>query len=270
MVVGMGAVLAVDRGLLAAGSDSLALLLWLMALALIMIAVAGTIWVGGLVEPSTSLSLPVARLPLFNIPLDIIVPGLLAAGFVVFLQIFESGSLQALIVLLAGISFAGVLWAQVNSRDTSSRYFALAQSALNVIAHLTAFLLFSVIYGLKVRALFSASAVAFVAALLLYELLSRDAAWHEAMHLPVEGRRTTIVLLSLAGGLIAGELTWGLNYWAALSTLVGGAFLLVVFYVIHGIASHYVNRTLTRQVFIEFGVVGTLGLAVIFGSAFLQ
>jgi intracellular septation protein A len=270
MVLGLGSVLALNRGLIAAGGGALTPLLWLIALALVGIAIAGALWVGALAEPGGNLALLAPRLPWVKLSLDIIVPGLLAAGFVVFLQLFESGSLQAVIVLLAGLSFAGVLWAQAHSRDTTNRYFALAQSALNVIAHLTAFLLFSVIYGVKVRALYSATAVGVVCALLLYELLSRDAAWHEAMHLPVEGRRATITLLSMAGGLIAGELTWGLNYWAALSTLVGGAFLLVVFYVIHGIASHYVNHTLTRQVFVEFGLVGALGLAVIFASAFLQ
>jgi MFS family permease len=131
------------------------------------------------------------------------------------------------IAILSVHGIAGVLWAQMHGRNTSDRYFAVAQSAMNIIAHLTAFLLFSVIYGLKVRALYSATAVAIVTALLLLELMSRDAAWHEVLHLPVEGHRSTIVLLALVGGLIAGELTWGLNYWAALSTLVGGAFLLV-------------------------------------------
>ena len=270
LVVGLGLIWAIGRGAAGLGNSPFSLIVYPMGLALVLVAAAGATWVRRVVEPQGNLVLPEIRLPFVKIPLDIIVPSLLAAGFVVFLQLFESGSLQGVIVLAAGCAFAGVLWAQVFGRDASSKYFAAAQSALNIISHLTAFLLFSVIYGLKVRAIVSASAVAVVTALLLFELLSRDASWHQAMKLPVEGRRTTLGLLALAGGAVAGQLTWGLNYWAALPTLIGGAFLLLVFYVIHGIAVHYVDHKLTRQVFVEFGTVGAIGMAVIFGSAFIQ
>jgi hypothetical protein len=130
-------------------------------------------------------------------------------------------------------------------------------------------LLFTTIYGLKVRSLYSATATGIVAFLLVYELLSRDTAWHKAMNKPVEGRRSTVALLSLVAGLIVGELTWGLNYWAALTTLIGGAFLLVVFYVTYGVLSHYVDHTLDRRMLVEFGVVASVGILAIFGSAFL-
>jgi intracellular septation protein A len=51
--------------------------------------------------------------------------------------------------------------------------------------------------------------------------------------------------------------------------VVGGAMLLVLFYVAHGLLAHYVDRTLTRQVTVEFGVVGALATLVVFASAFL-
>jgi hypothetical protein len=178
--------------------------------------------------------------------------------------------MQAILVGGAGLAFAGVFWAQIRGADTADRYFGLAQSVLNIISHLTAFLLFSAIYGLKVRALISAPAVGIVTALLIYEMLSRDAAWHRAMRLPVEGRRTTLVLLAIAAGVVASEITWGLNYWAALPTLVGGAFLLVVFYVINGLVSHYVDHKLNREVLVEFGVVAAISLLVVVVSAFFQ
>ena len=69
--------------------------------------------------------------------------------------------------------------------------------------------------------------------------------------------------------LLVGELTWALNYWAALTTLVGGAFLLVTFYVIFGVLSHYVDRSLTRRMMLEFGVVGAVAIIAVFTSAFL-
>ena len=269
LTVGLGLVLVLERGLADTGTGQNGALILLLALALVFVAAAGARWVGANAA-ATGSQVALARLPLLQIPLDVVVPGLLAGAAVVFLQFFDSGLIQGLVTLLVGAAFAGVFWAQEHSRDTGDAYFALAQTSLNLISHLAGFLLFSVLYGLKIRSLASATAVGIVTALLLFEMLSRDAAWHEAMGLPVEGRRTTLGLLATCGGIVAAELTWGLNYWAALSTLVGGAFLLVVFYVLHGLASNYVDRKLNRQVLLEFGVVGTLGLAAVFASAFFS
>jgi hypothetical protein len=241
-----------------------------MGLATMLVAAVGALWVRTTPEaPSNGATLNV-RLPLVPLPAEVAVPSLLAAASFAFIQLFDSVLLQGVVLLVVAGGIAGVYWAQVHSRHKEDAYFALAQATLNVGSHLTAFLLFSVIYGAKVRSLFSASAAGLVAALLLFEMLSRDAAWHRALSLPVEGRRTTLGLLSLVGGLLVAEQMWGLNYWAALSTLVGGAFLFVVFYIIHGLASHYVDRNLNRQLLVEYGVVGAVGLVVVFASAFFS
>ena len=273
LLIGLSLTLAVSRGVVGAGAES-PMLVWLLSATLIVLAGAGARWLRPDPNPPseghTSAMLPDATFPVVPMPLSVIVPGLMAAGFIIFLQLFENGVLQVLILLLAGAAFAAVYWAQAHSSDPRGRYFVLAHSALNVLSHLTAFLLFSAIYGLKLRSLFSATSVGVITALLIYEMLSRDAAWHRALGLPVEGRRTTLALLSLVAGVVAAEITWGLNYWAALTTLVGGAFLLVVFYVIYGLASHHVDQKLTRQTLIEFGAVGMLGIAAIFASAFLE
>ncbi|HYP40193.1 MAG TPA: hypothetical protein VEX13_07510 [Chloroflexia bacterium] len=270
LAIGLGMTLAISRGLLGRDLDQPATLLWVLAFTLVLVAGAGALWLRHSTQAATSTTLPGSNLPIVPVPLEVIVPATLVVGFVIFLQLFEDGIMQAAVVGLAGLSFAGVFWAQVRGADTSDRYFGLAQSVLNIISHLTAFLLFSAIYGLKVRALLSAPAVGIVTSLLIYEMLSRDATWHQALSLPAEGRRTTLVLLSLAAGVVASQITWGLNYWAALPTLIGGAFLLVVFYVMYGIASHYVDHTLSRQVVVEFSMVAALGLVVVFLSAFTQ
>jgi len=67
-----------------------------------------------------------------------------------------------------------------------------------------------------------------------------------------------------------GEVMWGLNYWAALTTLVGGAFLLVVFYILAGLLTHYVDRDLGRGVVIELTSVGVVSILLVFLSAFLN
>ena len=270
LLVGLGLTLAVSRGALLGNQEQGTLLVWFMAAILVFMAGAGARWLRRGVSPSPLTAMPDVRLPLLPIPLDVIVPGALAAGFVLFLQFFESGVAQALIVVLGGLAFAALFWAQAHSLDTRDRFFGLAQSMLNLITYLTAFLFFCVVYGLKQRAIISASAVGVVAALLIYELLARDAAWHEAMNLPVEGRRRTLLILALVSGLVLAEVMWGLNYWAALTTLIGGAFLLVVFYVTSGLTLHYVDRSLTRSVVWEFAAVGALGVLAVFASAFFS
>ncbi|MEO6458276.1 MAG: hypothetical protein ABIO92_08400 [Chloroflexia bacterium] len=269
LFVGLGLTLAVTRGVLGSENEGLGILVWLLTLLLTVIAGIGAFWLRSGIPIAGSTTLSQSYLPFVRVPLIIVVPTVLVVGFVIFLRLFDSGVLQAVVLTLAALSFASVFWAQAHSVNWRDRYFGLAQAVLNLLSHLAAFLFFSVIYGLKVRALYSATAVGIVTCLLMYEMLSRDATWHRAMGLPVEGRRTTLALLSIAAGLVAGEITWGLNYWAALSTLVGGAFLLLVFYVIYGVVSHYVERTVTPSIFVEFGAVAALGVGVILASAFL-
>jgi hypothetical protein len=250
-------------------AGSLAVLPWLMTVALMVVAGAGALWLhAGLPVPEAG-AVPRASLPLIRLPIEVVVPSLLAGGFIVFLQLFDNGVAQGVIIGLAAVAFGGVYWAQAHMLDTHDPYFGLAQTLFNVMSHLCAFLLFSTVYGFKTRALLSATTVGVITFLLIYELLSRDAAWHRAMGLPVEGRRSTIVLLSLVAGIVTSQLTWGLNYWAALTTLVGGAFLLVVFYVVHGLMASYVDQKLSRETLLEFGVVAAVAVVAVFASAFV-
>ncbi len=270
LLIGLGLTLAISRGALGVSSSN-ALLLWSMTLALVVVAASGSVWLRSAQLGTASQSSgdtahgPTSRLAL---PSEAIMPALLVGGFTLFIQLFDNGVLQTLIIVLAALSFGAVYWAQVHSMNIGDRFFSVSQAILSIISHLCAFLLFATIYGLKMRSLISATAVAVATFLLVYELLSRDVAWHRALSLPVEGRRLTVSMLSLVSGLVLGELTWGLNYWAALTTLVGGAFLLVAFYVITGLIVHYVDHKLNRQAILEFGLVGLVGLVAVFASAF--
>jgi hypothetical protein len=239
--------------------------------ALLLIASTGSLWVtqGARTRTGAGEALPATRLWFLPVPLDAVLPGLTALGFVLFVQLFEGGAAQIGVLVLAAATFGGLFWAEAHAQHTLDAYFGLAQTVLNIAAHVCAFLLFSTIYALKLRSLYSSTATGLVTFMLVFELLSRDAAWHTALKQPVQGRKSTISLLSLVAALLVGELTWALNYWAALTTLVGGAFLLVTFYVIVGILSHYVDRSLTRRMMLEFGVVGAVALFAVFTSAFL-
>jgi hypothetical protein len=274
LLIGLGLVLAISRGALRLSGNASAGLLWSMTVALSIAAAAGHLWLrAGMVPASeggpASGDDRIARLAVRFLPLGAVLPALLVAGATLFVQIFENGIVQTMIIASAAISLGAIYWAQVHAVDIQDRYFGLAQAILNVSSHLCAFLLFATIYGLKTRALISATAVGLATLLLMLELLSRAVAWHITVQSGAVSKRSTIVLLSLAAGLVMTELTWGLNYWAALTTLVGGAFLLVAFYVVYGLTSHYLERNMSRQTALEYGLVGLAGIAAVFVSAFL-
>ncbi|HST05016.1 MAG TPA: hypothetical protein VLQ48_09795 [Chloroflexia bacterium] len=271
LVVGLALMLAVTGGganTNGAGSNTVSL--WIMTVALFLIAATGALWItqGVRAAGTSEGSLPATYLWFLPVPLETVLPGLTTVGFVLFVQLFEGGVSQVAVLVLAALTLGSLYWAQSHALNTSDTYFGLAQTVLNVAAHICAFLLFSTIYALKLRSLYSSTSAGIVTFLLIFELLSRDAAWHKALKQPVAGRRSTIALLSGVSAVLVGELMWGLNYWAALTTLVGGAFLLVAFYVIFGLMSHYVDRSLNRRMMLEFGVVGAVAIVAVFASAF--
>lgn len=280
LMIGLGLALAISRGAIASAANSNGSVLWTLTFALVVVAAGGSAWLrsgasviqvadNGLASVTAS-PRPMRRpAPGFSFPSEAVVPALLVGGFTLFVQFFESGMIQTLILVLAALSFASVYWAQLHVIDIRDRYFGVAQAILNVLAHLCAFLLFATIYGLKTRSIISGSAVAVVTALILYELLLRDAAWHHSLGQNRVVRLSAIRLMAAACGVVLGELTWGLNYWAALTTLLGGAFLLVVFYVAHGLISHYLDGALTKQTIVEFGTVAIAATLAIFSSAFI-
>ncbi|HEX8599781.1 MAG TPA: hypothetical protein VF952_14865 [Chloroflexia bacterium] len=268
LTIGLAILAALQRGDLAT-PGGVTQVNWALGAALVIVASGGSIWLRARPRFPTKTLLAPEYLPFLPVPVHALLPALLLVGYAIFMQLFTGSWFEVVVIGLAWVSFVGVYWALAHSADTSDRYFGLAQTALNVCAHLTAFLLYSTIYGLKVRALYSATAVALVTTLLVYEMLARDASWHRALGRPVEGRRSTQVILSAAAGLVLGQLTWGLNYWAALTTLVGGACLLLALYATYGVVSAYVDQRLNRGTLLEYGGVGALGLLAIFGSAFL-
>ncbi len=266
LTVGLAILAALQRGDVATPGGSQ--VNWALGAALVMVAAGGSVWLRSRPRPASKTLLAADHLPLLRVPVHALLPALLLVGYAIFMQLFSGSWFEVVVIGLAWLSFIVVYWALSHTADTADRYFGLAQTALNICAHLTAFLLYSTLYGLKVRALYSATAVGLITALLVYEMLRRDTSWHQALGRPVEGRRSTQVILSVASGLVLGQLTWGLNYWAALTTLVGGACLLLALYATYGIVSAYVDQRLTRSTLVEYGGVGAVGLLAVFASAF--
>jgi hypothetical protein len=124
------------------------------------------------------------------------------------------------------------------------------------LIHLTAVILFTLIYDARIRSLLSATAVLIAASLLATRLF-----W---MHQIGLGRAFKY---GGVAGLVLGQMTWGLNYWR-LSGLQGGLFLLLVFYVVVGLVLQYLQGQFDddrhgRRVLLEYGAVAIVILSLI-------
>jgi hypothetical protein len=130
-----------------------------------------------------------------------------------------------------------------------------ARLALQTITLMLAFSLFSATYYARLRFLYSGPLIALIGALLAYALFQ----WTPP--------RRGLLLLSGLVGLTLAEATWSLNYWAT-SFLLGGALLLVIFYVATGLLQSHLESTLSKRVFWEYGLLGGGLLAAVVIATF--
>ncbi|MBU0495670.1 MAG: hypothetical protein KKA73_08245 [Chloroflexi bacterium] len=180
-----------------------------------------------------------------------ILPGFLLVGATFFLN-----QMPDLLSGLAGLAVTGLLLAAViiaeyHTIDPDDRLSGLARLALNLTVYLVAFLVLTTIYSAKSRSLVSASTIVLVSTLLAVELLRGT-----------EQGALRTWFYALICGLIIGEVTWALNYWAV-GQLVGGVLLLLMFYMLTGVCQQYLARRLSRRVVLEFAFTSTVGLVLI-------
>lgn len=134
------------------------------------------------------------------------------------------------------------------------RFYQHGRFVSNLIFYLMIYVLFAMIYQTKLRGLITATSASGIALLGGLELLRSGP----------EGRRMNRKLAGLAalGGLIVGELAWVLGYWPV-GGLVGGALLLLSFYVVVGLLQGIRDGSFGRSMLLEYGAVGVAGLLAI-------
>jgi hypothetical protein len=152
---------------------------------------------------------------------------------------------------LVGIGISLIISAEYIAVSPGARGYPLARLALNVLAYLLAFVLFTVVYHTRTRSLVTATLTLLTATLLALDLLSVA---------DVPFRR--VVLFAGIVGLIIGESTWALNYWQ-ISAWTGGLFLLLIFYVTANVAHQYLLERLNASVLVEFATVAVAVLIII-------
>jgi len=230
---------------------------WLLIASLVVIASTGAdVFIRAHPQMQTR-SLPTVNLGIARVelaPSFWVLPSFAILASFAFFRLF-SASLETLAFVLALIAAGGFLFgtlvAQHYSLDRRANVRQGARLALQAMALLLAFGVFSAIYYARMRTLYSATLVGASATLLAYASLSQTSA-------------RNLFVLSLLVGLTLAEATWALNYWAA-SFLIGGALLLALFYIITGLLQGYLEGTLTRRVIWEYGLLGSgMLLAVIY------
>lgn len=184
-----------------------------------------------------------------------ILPGVVAGLSAYVLAGLPAWPVWAGMLLVVGVGISLVVSAEYNAISPDAPRYPTARLALNMLAYLLAFVLFTIIYHTRTRSLVTATLTMLSAALLALDLLS-------VADVPI-GR-----MFPFAGavGVIVGESTWAVNYWQ-ISAWVGGVFLLLIFYVAINVAHQYLLERLRLSILVEFAVVIAVVLTIILLNA---
>jgi hypothetical protein len=217
---------------------------WLIALLLAALTAAG---VNAIVRQHPRVHLADTRyiFILWILPATIVVTATLLLSFV---DVRAYGVYALLLVGFTGALLVAAILGQYVTIDLNDRAYNAARLSVNLIVYFVGWILFSAVYTLKLRTLFSAPAIGLAAGLFALELLRSSEA---------DFGRTWLYAALI--GLIMAQVVWALNYWN-LSGLLGGALLLIFFYAATGIVQQYLWNRLQRIVLIEFAfvVIGAL------------
>ncbi|HEX2923267.1 MAG TPA: hypothetical protein VHS28_04490 [Chloroflexota bacterium] len=179
-----------------------------------------------------------------------IAPGLLAVSGVWLVQMIPPAN-QLWMAVAAAVAMALLLVSLKASLSPSDRFHRQARFAANLILYLIVFVLFALIYHTKERSLFTATSIGVVSLLAALEVLRLS-----------QGTPGSGWQLGLLVALVVSETTWALNYWPV-SGLVGGAMLLLTFYVFAGLVLAIQEGGIERRMVAEYCSVGAAGLLVV-------
>ena len=160
------------------------------------------------------------------------------------------------IYTLGGLAVMGILLpliiaAEYRTVDPAAPGYRAVRWGLNFIAYLIAPILFALIHESKAPELLSVAAALVGSSLLALDLLCG---------VQQSFRRTGPYALIV--GLVMGEIVWALSY-SKVNSLTAGILLLLIFYVITGLARQGLLQLLSRRILIEFALVALIGLALL-------
>ncbi|MBI3943733.1 MAG: hypothetical protein HY326_12025 [Chloroflexi bacterium] len=152
--------------------------------------------------------------------------------------------------IIAAISIALTFLAEVYIATGQESWKRWAHVWLKGAGFVVAFLLLGLIYGTRMRGLFTGSMIFIVVALLSASEL-RD--YRTSQH---------VFWYALGIGLILGQITWALNY-LPLSRWGGAAILFVHYYSLVGLADYHLSGRLTLRVALEYATLALVAVIIL-------
>lgn len=185
-----------------------------------------------------------------------IVPGLLSMALAAWLNRMHSGPGWTVALLGCAVLLPLALLVEYGEVDSAAQDVNWRTWVQIVLVHLTAVILFIVIYDARLRSLVSGTAVLLIATLLAARLF-----W------PLTPDLGQTFLYAAIVGLALGQMTWVFNYWR-LSGLQGGFLLLLLFYSLTGLLQQYLagqfgDEGNGRRILFEYGGVIVIGLLLV-------
>jgi hypothetical protein len=179
-----------------------------------------------------------------------ILPGATAVVLGAALNELPTGPLWWLGLGLTALALMLVLVAEYTVVDRADPAWDLAALGLTALAYTLALILFALLRSLGARALISASIGGLVAMALAWRLFTLKRA--------APARAT---LQAALVGLIVAEAIWAINYWRVVPGSAG-LLAMIPFYLAVGLAQQHLMGSLTRRIWLEYVIVGSVGMAI--------
>lgn len=189
--------------------------------------------------------------PVPDVPLAWVLPFVTFLAGAALLSVYHSVNAIAAVALGTFLTLVAGMGARHYLYDSDERVRDYARVVHTLVVHTVALVVLAMVYINKLRSLYSGTAVLLLAGLLLLQLT-------EGEDIPLDRR----LLYAVVGGLVLGEITWALNYWRATGWL-GGAVLLVFFYLLAGVVLIHVQRGVRRRDVLEYGAVASVAFSVL-------
>lgn len=178
-------------------------------------------------------------------------------GLLVFLATQTLGLAPNPVTWAVGLMVTGLLlWLTIIAefgqiRTNPSQRYRWAYVWQQFIGYTMALLFFIIIYRTRSRSAISATGIMLVSGMIALALLRQ---------------RQAIAKTWLFAGIIGlslGQITWALNYWR-IGALTAGLLLLLIFYVLVGLAQQQLVGKLSPRALWEFGSIAVVAVLVIF------
>ncbi|MCA9829784.1 MAG: hypothetical protein KC495_04855 [Dehalococcoidia bacterium] len=178
-------------------------------------------------------------------------PALAVFGSGLFIHEALNGYSRPLAAIPPSLAIGLIAHAEYQTVDFTARRYGALRLGLAVAAYLSAFALYSMLMRPEVDVLFSAAAIMLVSGVLTLELLRENRLFGEGA-----------ILLAIAVGLSIAELRLVL-YFFPLDSLLGGALLVIGFYLATGLVHHVLDHDLEWNTAAEYGVVAVAAAAAV-------